>query len=404
MAEADNLKTVRDTLLAERERLGIRVPAGQIGTSGSTAPIDAGMSHALEQLVMLAQLHSGRSEGDITRGYSEGTINLVRQYMADRGVPVESIDRFTASIQALDTVAQGQTKSTFDQQYRPGATDLTMFKLDSQQLLAGTQRGTTIPPAGALRQNFATQTTTPDPATTTVERATPTTVEPEVPTRSVRVSYSYDDISAIRDKSVRSVEETAALEAWQASWNRYAGQQGYSPIYNAREEAKAAYDNRFNSQREMITQRTGLMEQNETLLTGLKDRQLTLRIDGQTYRMSWNEVQAEVGWAEWNDSDFQTKLRNAANRALEGLKESEGYNARTTEIAGLNRRISTHFSDTYQALQTAQRALDTAWGNIRDDKIQITLNVPDYEAHERALVAAAGGGRRDWQPTGGGVP
>lgn len=385
MAEADNLKTVRDTLLAERERLGIRVPAGQIGTSGSSAPIDAGMSSALEQLVMLAQLHARRSEGDITRGYSEGTINLVRQYMADRGVPVESIDRFTASIQALDTVAQGQTKSTFDQQYRPGATDLTMFKLDSQQLLAGTQRGTTIPPAGALRQTFEGTGATATPGPTTVAPAT--TAQPEIPTRSVRVSYSYDDINAIRDKSVRSVEETAALDAWQTSWNRYAGQQGYNTIYNARQTAKEAYDNRLNSQREMITQRTGLMEQNETLLTGLKDRELTLRIDGQTYRMSWNQVQADVGWAEWNDSDFQTKLRNAANRALEGLKESEGYNARTTEITDLNRRISTHFSDTYQALQTSQRALDTAWGNIRDDKIQLTLTVPDYDAQERSVVA-----------------
>lgn len=403
MAEADNLKTVRDTLLAERERLGIRVPAAQIGTRGSSSPIDAGMSHALEQLVMLAQLHSGRSEGDITRGYSEGTINLVRQYMADRGVPVESIDRFTASIQALDTVAQGQTKSTFDQQYRPGATDLTLFKLDSQQLLAGTQRGTTIPPAGALRQNFATQ-TTPDPAVTPVERATPTTTEPAVPTRSVQVSYSYNDINTIRDKGVRSVEETAALEAWQASWNRYAGQQGYTPLYTARETAKAAYDNRFTTRGEMIERRDGLMQENQTLLTGLKDRTLTLRVDGQTYRMSWNEVQAEVGMADWFESDFEKNLRNAANRALEGLKESEGYNARATQITTLNRDIGNHFYNTRQAYDTAQRALDTAWGNIRDDRIQLTLTVPDYEAHERALVAAAGAGRRDWQPTGGGTP
>lgn len=401
MAEADNLKTVRDTLLAERERLGIRVPAGQIGTSGSSAPIDAGMSGALEQLVMLAQLHAGRSENDITRGYSEGTINLVRQYMGDRGVSVETIDRFTTSIQALDTIAPPLAKSTFDQQYRPGATDLTMFKLDSAQLLSGTQRGTTIPLAGTLRQTFAGTgaTTTPDPAA--VVPATRT--EPEVPTRSVQVSYSYDDIRAIRDRSVKSVEETAALEAWETNWNRYAGQQGYNPIYNARQEAKEAYDNRFTTRNEMISQRTELTQQNQTLLTSLQDRTLTLRVDGQTYRMSWNEVQAEVGW-DFLDSDFEKKLRNAANRALEGLKESEGYNARTTEISGLNTRIATHFSDTYQALQTAQRALDTAWGNIRDDKIQITLNVPDYEAHERALLAAAGGSRRDWQPTGGGAP
>ncbi len=391
MAEADNLKTVRDTLLAEREKLGIRVPASQIGTSGSSAPIDTGMSSALEQLVMLAQLHARRSEGDITRGYSEGTINLVRQYMADRGVAVETIDRFTTSIQALDTITPPLTKSTFDQQYRPGATDLTMFKLDSQQLLAGTQRGTTIPPAGALRQTFTGTGANGEGGTTsgqTAERpATIPTTGDQTPTRSLQVSYSYDDITAIRAKSVRSVEETAALDVWQTSWNRYAGEQGYNTIYNARQEAKAAYDNRVSSRNDMITQRTGLMEQNETLLTSLKDRELTLRVDGQTYRMSWNQVQADVGWVEWNDSDFQTKLRTAANRALEGLKESEGYNARTTEITGLSRRIASHFTDTYQALQTSQRALDTAWGNIRDDKIQLTLNVPDFDAQERTMVA-----------------
>ena len=388
--QADYLQTLRDTLLAEREKLGITVPAAQIGTAGSSAPIDAGMSTALEQLVLLSQLYAGRSEDDITRGYSEGTIGLVRQYMQDRGVEIETIDKLTVSIQQLDTLADGQEKSTFDQQYRPGLTDLYAFKAESASLLAGTAHGDAVPGPRSLTEVFAASGTNTAPVIAPEVEAD--NGEPETvarsgpPMREVTRYYSHDDIVAIRAKSIQSVEEQAALTAWDATWTGHAAEKGFTAISERRDEAIEAYSNRFTTRNAIISERDGLTSQNASLLEGLKDRTVTLNVDGQTYRMSWNEMYEECGYYEFNDSDFQTKLRRAANHALEELKESEGYNTRTGEIASLNRQISAHFGKISNELAAANREFNAAWADIRNDKLEVAFNVTDYTAQPDETV------------------
>ncbi len=397
----DHLKNLRNVLLAERERLGISVPAAQIGAKDSTDPINTGMSDALEQLVLLAQLHARRSDDNITRGYTEANISLVRQYMKDRGVNMNQVDLFTGTVQALDTQAPGQPKSLFDQQYSMGGTDLTIFRRENEALLRGTASTGAVAaprPLTALFQQ-AGSSTTPSPAPATP--AAPATPPPQpaaaaqLPTRRVERTYSFDDIQALKGKEVQSEEEKAALQAWDAQWRRLAsaksfngGTASYDDLWNARKQAREAFENRGTTYRELSTKLTGLTSQNESLLTSLKDRTMTLTVNGETYRKSWNEVQNIVGSWEFNDSDFEKKLRQEANKGLEELKQSQGYNARVTEISGVRQQMGSLFSTLNNNMQQAEQRFNTAFADIRDNKVTFAFNVTDYSAQSTPRVAA----------------
>ena len=397
----DHLKNLRNVLLAERERLGISVPAAQIGAKDSTDPINTGMSDALEQLVLLAQLHARRSDDNITRGYTEANISLVRQYMKDRGVNMNQVDLFTGTVQALDTQAPGQPKSLFDQQYSMGGTDLTIFRRENEALLRGTASTGAVAaprPLTALFQQ-AGSSTTPSPAPATP--AAPATPPPQpaaaaqLPTRRVERTYSFDDIQALKGKEVQSEEEKAALQAWDAQWRRLAsaksfngGTASYDDLWNARKQAREAFENRGTTYRELSTKLTGLTSQNESLLTSLKDRTMTLTVNGETYRKSWNEVQNIVGSWEFNDSDFEKKLRQEANKGLEELIQSQGYNARVTEISGVRQQMGSLFSTLNNNMQQAEQRFNTAFADIRDNKVTFAFNVTDYSAQSTPRVAA----------------
>jgi len=397
----DHLKNLRNVLLAERERLGISVPAAQIGAKDSTDPINTGMSDALEQLVLLAQLHARRSDDNITRGYTEANISLIRQYMKDRGVNMNQVDLFTGTVQALDTQAPGQPKSLFDQQYSMGGTDLTIFRRENEALLRGTASTGAVAaprPLTALFQQ-AGSSTTPSPAPATP--AAPATPPPQpaaaaqLPTRRVERTYSFDDIQALKGKEVQSEEEKAALQAWDAQWRRLAsaksfngGTASYDDLWNARKQAREAFENRGTTYRELSTKLTGLTSQNESLLTSLKDRTMTLTVNGETYRKSWNEVQNIVGSWEFNDSDFEKKLRQEANKGLEELKQSQGYNARVTEISGVRQQMGSLFSTLNNNMQQAEQRFNTAFADIRDNKVTFAFNVTDYSAQSTPRVAA----------------
>ncbi|MBK6896380.1 MAG: hypothetical protein IPH06_07295 [Alphaproteobacteria bacterium] len=394
---ADHFKNLRNVLLAERERLGITVSRDGIGAPSSSGPINAGMSEALEQLVLLAQLHAGRTEDNITRGYSEANIALVRQYMKDRGVGQDRNDLFTGTIQALDTVASGQQESVFDQQYIRGPADFEALKGASRGLLANTAKGSTVPAARPLSALFAAAAPAAPAAAASTPAAPAVTAQsaaPALPTRRVERTYTFDEIQAIKAKDVQSEEEKAALQAWTAQWrvhanaDKFEGGKSYMDIYNARERAKSAYDNRITSYNELGAKIRSLGSQNETLLNGLKDKTMTLTVDGQTYRMSWNDVQAKVGYWEFNDSAFETKLRQAANRGLDGLKQSEGYNDRATEIATTSRQMATHMTTLYQGWQQAERSHSAAFADIRNDPVKFSFNVTDYNAQPTTRVAA----------------
>ncbi len=395
---ADHFKNLRNVLLAERERLGINTPAAQIGARDSTGPINAGMSEALEQLVLLAQLHAGRTEDNTTRGYSEANIALVRQYMKDRGVGQDKNDLFTGTIQALDTVASGQQKSVFDQQYVMGGTDLALFRMQNEALLRGTSKTAAVPAARPLTALFQQAGSGQAPAPAAQPAAQPAApaaqpAAPALPTRRVERTYTYDDIQAIRRKEYQSEEEKGALKAWDAQWRQYASAdrydgKSYNDIYNAREQAKAAYDNRGTSYLALREKVMGLVSQNETKLTELKGRTLSLWVNGEEHRMSWNEVQAKAGYFEFNDSQLETKLRQEANKELERLKQSEGYNGRVSEIANVRQQMNTHHSTLYQSWQQAERRLDTAFADIRNDPIKFSFNITDYSAQPQQRVAA----------------
>lgn len=379
--QSDYLKTVRDTLLAEREKLGLSTPAAQIGTRGSSGAIDSGMSSALEQLVLLAQLHAGRNEDDITRGYSDGTISLVRQYMADRGVDTNTIDKFTGSIQALDTPSQGQTKSTFDQQYQAGAADLTMLKIENATLLAGTQHGPNVAAARPLSTLFTEARDDRQPVVSGQPREeVAQTKVPAVPMRSYQTTYSYDKIQDLKDQPNRSIEQEAVLAAWDQRWKAYSDEKGFTQVDQRYTEATNAWTNRYTAQNEMYTQIGTMKSANERLLESLQDQPLQLKIDGQTIVTTWNKIYDDVGYIEWNDDDRETKLRKAGLQALEALKASSGYNDNAKKISELTTKAGMHVVNSEREYMDSMSARHSAFKDIRNDQVSITVQVPDLEA------------------------
>ena len=108
---------------------------------------------------------------------------------------------------------------------------------------------------------------------------------------------------------------------------------------------------------------------------------------------TWNKIYAEVGWLELNDDARETEMRRAGLKALEDLKVSQGYDARTQEIANLSNRAANHFITTERELRTAGGARSTQWSDIRNDPISINVMVPNFDAmnaEQRQSVAQNG--------------
>ncbi|MBK9585871.1 MAG: hypothetical protein KA099_09440 [Alphaproteobacteria bacterium] len=395
---ADHFKNLRNVLLAERERLGITVSRDGIGAPSSSGPINAGMSEALEQLVLLAQLHAGRTEDNTTRGYSEANIALVRQYMKDRGVGQDRNDLFTGTIQALDTVTSGQQKSVFDQQYVMGGTDLALFRMQNEALLRGTSKTAAVPaarPLTALFQQAGSGTASPQPAAATppAPAAAQPTAVPEVPMKRVSLSYSYDQIQELKQRTNKTAEELAVLKVWDQQWAKYSGEKGFSAVDDRFKKALNTFNTRGQDQTDMFRQAGNLRTENARLLERIKDMPITINVAGGSMTTTWNKIYAEVGWLELNDDARETEMRRAGLKALEDLKVSQGYDARTQEIANLSNRAANHFITTERELRTAGGARSTQWSDIRNDPISINVMVPNFDAmnaEQRQSVAQNG--------------
>ncbi|MCB1839331.1 MAG: hypothetical protein KDI61_03585 [Alphaproteobacteria bacterium] len=381
--DAEHFKHLRNILLDQSESLGISTPAAQIGQRDSESAIDAGMSDALEQLVLLAQLHAGRSDDTITRGYSEANIALVRQYMKDRGVGIDTIDQLTGTIQALDTPAGGQTRSVFDQQYMMGGTDLTMFKIQNEALLSGTQRGEAVAAARPLSVVFS---EARDDSRRTEAEAPH---DAEVPMTRYSTSYSYDQIQALKGQGLKSVEEQAVLDAWDENWRRYTDSHGFTEIDERYNRAHDAWVNRGHERSQLYQQASDKRVEAAALLDRLQDQKLTVHVDGQTFHMSWNEIYAEVGYWEINDSTRQAALRREGLRALEELKDQpQGYNAMMQEASQLSQRAFRVMGERQVEYSAALRERNAAFTQLRDDPVRLTVMIPNYDATPETQVAA----------------
>jgi len=215
---------------------------------------------------------------------------------------------------------------------------------------------------------------------------------PAVPMLSGTRQLSYDDVERIREKgALMSVQDRAAVAAFEKVWAQYKADKGYDTVYNARQEAQRVSSNPQQGQMALWQKAADLRTENAALLETLKNTSLNIKINGEDYPLSWNQIYAEVGYWEVNDTAHETALRKAGLEALERLKAAPGgYNDRVREIASVQREANMFSYNSSQRLTQTSQAERTLFADIRNDRLAINFEYadPSKSAQPGTMVAA----------------
>lgn len=123
---------IQRPLIENRDLIGLTIGSNKIGNSkGADDILERGTRQALEQLIMLAQIHAKVPTAQITRDYSQANMDRVEKYLQDRKVDGAAIQGLLTNIHALKNDKDGAGLSLFDQTYTQFAqiTNVATLKL-----------------------------------------------------------------------------------------------------------------------------------------------------------------------------------------------------------------------------------------------------------------------------------
>jgi hypothetical protein len=143
---------LQQPLIDNRAKIGLTVAAHEIGNAKGQADdlFEKGTRRAVEQLVLLAQVHAKTPTENITRELTDKNIQLIANYLDARKVSDTDQNKIITSIHALKDDKNAQGVSLLDQVYTQykGQTNIAALKVptgdEATQVAAAPNKGKQI--------------------------------------------------------------------------------------------------------------------------------------------------------------------------------------------------------------------------------------------------------------------
>lgn len=99
----ENIAMLQFALIKNLEKLAFITPANEIGDYYSLADgiFDIGFSHALDELLIRAQIHAGKAKPDIIRKFNDERLREIEKYMKDQSLEEADISLIILNLQGL---------------------------------------------------------------------------------------------------------------------------------------------------------------------------------------------------------------------------------------------------------------------------------------------------------------
>lgn len=122
----ENVATLQNLLIKNGVLLGLRTPANEIGDYFGKVDgfFDKGVSQVLEELLVRAQIHVGKSKEEITSDFTMKGLQEIQEYMDYAYLDHSDMELFNAVMQEFLTT----NSEFFATYYRPGNTDVKELK------------------------------------------------------------------------------------------------------------------------------------------------------------------------------------------------------------------------------------------------------------------------------------
>lgn len=381
--KSQDVMDIQDILTANASKIGVTIttPIGNSKTGQSDGYLGGRTSNALEQLVLLAQIHGNVVEGDRNSGFDTRNKDLVGKYLKDTGVDEATVSKMMT---ALEAVTAGKP-SLMAKHYSTGQVDVASLKVPEIKVadVAPVASPTEIKD-GFNNASGVETTPAPEPKPAGKE-VTVTRAE------YLQLKSSIDNNDAVTDG------DKLKVKGYEVAFAKYNEE---SDLGKAAAEFKTAESNWYNrSETRAALEETRDRIENDPVLQkqfeDLEKEPVEVVVNGEPCTYSKAELDERYGarfndgWATAGDKVDVVALRAAVDAKLESINPDYKL-AKDTErqLDGFSFRVEREFKDA-KAVLIAEEA------KVNDPEFQLAVFIPDVvpaspTAEQAPAVAASG--------------